>query len=190
MRPSTTRARMLPAVLVALCACGGAQTGRGSGGPRGAEAYFPLSEGTAWSYDVDDGVGTVLAISRVESRSGRRANVVDPAGIVVPYEVRDDGIFRPDKGVYLLREPLTRGASWSSTAGMTATITAVDRVVETPAGRFERCLEVVQEGGEQGLRITTTYCPNVGPVKVVAAMTLGAGRSASTTGVLRGWVVR
>lgn len=179
-----------PSLLLLLAACGGAQTGHGDDGPRGAEAYFPLSEGTAWSYDVDDGVGTVLAISRVESRSGRRANVVDPAGALVPYEVREDGIFRPDKGVYLLREPLTVGASWTSTAGMTATVRAIDRVVDTPAGRFERCLEVIQEGGEQGLRITTDYCPHVGPVKIVAAMTLGAGRSASTTGVLRGWVVR
>lgn len=180
-----------PALLVLLlCACGGAQTGTGRSGPRGAEDYFPLTEGTAWSYDVDDGVGTVLAISRVESRSGRRANVIDPAGIVVPYEVRDDGIFRPDKGVYLLREPLTVGASWTSTAGMTARVAAVDRVVETPAGRFTGCLEVVQEGGDAGLHITTDYCPEVGPVKVVAAMTLSGGRSASTTGLLRGWVVR
>ena len=74
---------------------------------------------------------------------------------------------------------------------MTARVTAIDRVIEVPAGRFERCLEIVQEGGEtEGLRITTTYCPNVGPVKVEARMHLSAGRAATTTGVLRGWVVR
>jgi len=135
-------------------------------------------------------VGTVLAISRVDSRSGRRANVLDPAGVVVPYEVRDDGIFRPDKQVYLLRDPLARGASWASTAGMTATVTAMDRVVDTPAGRFEGCVEVVQEGGENGLRITTDYCPDVGAARIEASMTLGEGRSATTTGVLRGWIIR
>jgi hypothetical protein len=172
-----------------LAACGGAQTGHGDGTSRRAEHFFPLSEGSAWSYDVDDGVGTVLAISRVDSRSGRRANVLDSAGIVVPYEVRDDGIFRPDKGVYLLREPLAVGASWASTAGMTATVTAMDRVVDTPAGRFTGCVEVVQAGGETGLRITTDYCPEVGPAKIVASMEMESGRAA-TTGVLRGWVVR
>jgi hypothetical protein len=167
-----------------LAACGGAQTGHGDGTSRRAEHFFPLSEG---SVDV---VGTVLAISRVDSRSGRRANVLDSAGIVVPYEVRDDGIFRPDKGVYLLREPLAVGASWASTAGMTATVTAMDRVVDTPAGRFTGCVEVVQAGGETGLRITTDYCPEVGPAKIVASMEMESGRAATTTGVLRGWVVR
>lgn len=173
-----------------IAACGGAQTGGGGGGPDTAEDYFPLTAGTAWSYDVDDGVGTVLAISRVDTRTGRRATVLDPAGVMVPYDVRDDGIFRPDKGVYLLKDPLRVGASWPSTAGMTATVAAMDRVLDTPAGHFEHCIEIVQEGGEQGLHITTDYCPQVGPVKVVAAMTLTGGRSASTTGVLRGWIVR
>lgn len=181
---------MLATLLAALAACGGAQTGHGQGEARHAEHFFPLTEGTAWSYDVDDGVGTVLAISRVESRSGRRANVLDSAGVVVPYEVRDDGIFRPDKGVYLLREPLAVGASWESTSGMTATVRAMDRVVDTPAGRFVGCVEVVQSGGEAGLEITTDYCPEVGPAKIVASLGLESGRRATTTGVLRGWVVR
>jgi len=176
--------------LVLLVACGGAQHGGQGEMPLRAEHFFPLTEGSAWSYDVDDGVGTVLAISRVDSRSGRRANVLDPAGAVVPYDVRDDGIFRPDKGVYLLRDPLERGASWASSAGMTATVAAMDRVVDVPAGRFEGCVEIVQQGGEQGLRITTDYCPNVGPARIEASMTLSGGRSATTTGVLRGWIIR
>lgn len=175
--------------LFVLAACGGAQT-RGDGqGPIRAVDFFPMGRGSAWSYDIDDGVDSVLVTSRVVEREGNRVTVINPVGEPIRYELRRDGIYRPDRHVYLLRDPLEVGARWDSAAGMQASVTALGRSVRTPAGTFD-CLEVVEEGGEQGLRIVTRYARRVGPVEIIAGMTLSGGRSARTRAVLRGYVVR
>ncbi|MBI2897898.1 MAG: hypothetical protein HYY06_30345 [Deltaproteobacteria bacterium] len=177
------------AALVVLAACGGAQTRADGSGSVRAVDFFPMGRGSAWSYDIDDGVETVLVTSRVVERSGNRVTVLNPVGEEMRYEVRDDGIYRPDRRVYLLRDPLEVGAEWDSAAGMRASVTSLNRRVRTPSGEFA-CLEVVEEGGEQGLRIVTRYARRVGPVEIIAGMRLSGGRSASTRAILRGFVAR
>jgi hypothetical protein len=136
---------------------------------------YPMAPGSAWSYDVDAGDGTaVLAITRVTSAGEGRAVVQGGEG-ATHYELRPDGIFRADRGGYLLKAPLRTGATWSSGGGLTAEIAAMDAAIETPAGAFRGCVEVVERGAPTGAVISTVYCPEVGPVQVVSTLVLSSG---------------
>jgi hypothetical protein len=136
---------------------------------------YPLSAGSVWSYDVDAGDGSsVLAIMRVTESGAGQAAVQGGEG-TTRYELRPDGIYRPDRGGYLLKEPLRVGASWPSGGAMEAEIAATDTAIETPAGRFARCIEVLERGAPTGAVISTTYCPDVGPVQIVSSLELTTG---------------
>jgi hypothetical protein len=137
---------------------------------------YPMAVGSAWSYDVDTGDGgTVLAITRVTSAGDGHAVVQGGEG-TTSYELRPDGIYRTDRAGYLLKAPLRAGAVWSSGGGMSAEITRLDAALDTPAGQFRGCIEVVERGAPTGAVITTTYCPDVGPVRVVSSLVLSSGK--------------
>jgi hypothetical protein len=139
------------------------------------ERLYPLAAGSAWSYDVDMGTGEmVLAITRVTEAGGGQASVQGGEG-TTRYEIRPDGIYRVAGGGYLLKAPLKVGARWSSGQGMQAEIIKLDAAVESPAGRFTRCVEVLERGASSGALITTTYCPDVGPALVVSELSLQTG---------------
>jgi hypothetical protein len=149
---------------------------------------YPLSAGSAWSYDVDTGDGAaVLAVMRVTESGGGRAAVQGGEGIT-RYELRPDGIYRADRDGYLLKEPLRVGATWASGGGMQAEIARVDAALETTAGRFTGCVEVVERGAPTGAVITTLYCPDVGPVQVVSSVELTAG-AVRVVATLRGYQI-
>ncbi len=103
--------------------------------------YFPLAEGTAWSYDVADELtgDKLLLVNRVEKREGGVATFggTDP----LSYEDRGDAILRRPSGAIVLRGPLAVGESWDVPNGH-ARITAVDAVVETAAGPQRPCVAV------------------------------------------------
>jgi len=153
-----------------------------------AARLYPLAAGSAWSYDVDTGDGaTVLAIMRVTESAGGQAAVQGGEGIT-RYEQRPDGLYRADRGGYLLKEPLRAGATWPSGGGMTAEISSVTAALETPAGRFTGCVEVVERGAPTGAVISTTYCPDVGPVQVISSLDLTTG-SVRVVARLRGYQI-
>ncbi len=175
-----------------LAGCGGAAAERASdAGPVTPERFYPMAEGHVWAWQVEDGEGLrALAQSRVAARDGMRAVVEQNGGQRLVYQVRPDGIFRPDLGVWLLKAPLRAGASWPSASGRTARIVATDAAVEVPAGRFEGCLRVEEAGGRDGRRIVTVYCPDVGPVLVETSIGLpAAGRQVRVTARLLGHAV-
>jgi hypothetical protein len=170
-------------------ACGGA------GGPGPEEprldpssplALYPLQEGRVWSYDVDTGEGSsTLAITRVVSVRGARVEVSSGSDPVV-YELVDGGI-RHGGGGWLLRAPVAEGASWEGRAGRRVRVVADGRTLEVPAGRFEDCATVEERDTDSGRRIETSYCPGVGPVRVVSEVFLEvAGGVQRATGELLG----
>jgi hypothetical protein len=62
--------------------------------------------------------------------------------------------------------------------------------IETPAGAFDRCMEVVETGGKLELEVHTVYCPGVGPVLVVSTMHSNVSdRVATVSAQLRGYDV-
>lgn len=151
-------------------------------------SLYPLQKGNAWSYDVDTGDGTaILAITRV---TAVRGNVVEVVTGETPsnYELRPDGIWRVERGAYLLRAPIAVGESWPSGGGLTATIARTGISVETTAGHFDRCVEIREDGTTTGGTIHTTYCPEVGPVLVRTATAL-SHTTVKVEARLRGYAV-
>jgi len=131
---------------------------------------YPLQTGNAWSYDVDTGeASTTLGIIRVEAFDGRIAEV-HTGRAVVRYEVLPEGIRVPPSNAWLVRAPLVEGATWPGRGGRTAFLISTGTTVQTPAGAFDRCMEVLETGGKLDLEVRTVYCPGVGPVVVVSTM--------------------
>jgi hypothetical protein len=174
-----------------ISACASAPNARPAAPPLTPSRLYPLRAGGVWSYDVDPGDGSnVLAITRVIESDSMHALVQGGEG-TTRYELRDDGIFRSERGGYLLKAPITVGAQWPSGGGTQATVRAIDLQLETPAGRFSGCVEVIEQGAPSGATISTMYCPEVGPVQVISSMdlTLGGRATVRVTARLRGYSI-
>jgi hypothetical protein len=142
--------------------------------------YFPLVEGPIWAYDAasdDDPAKKGMFVTRVRRLAGARFSFVSGNGEHT-LEARSDGILQTESGTYLLKAPLTVGASWPGEHGVVR-VAALDQAVEVPAGKFVGCVETAEEsasatgagttaeksGGAQATpeqRISITYCPDVG----------------------------
>ena len=133
--------------------------------------FFPLTDGTQWAYDAEeDGTGSKgIFVTRAKAMAGPRFSLTTGQRSRI-VEVRPEGIARIDTGNYVLRAPLDTGAQWPGDAGAVVRVTAVDRVVDVPAGKFIGCIDTVEEAraatNEPVRRITTTYCPDVGIVSL------------------------
>lgn len=171
-----------------LVACGGARKGPEGDDRFSVDRLYPMREGAVWSYDVDTGQGLpILAISRITQASESRAEVT-VGREAIPYERRPDGLYRPDREAYVLRAPVREGASWDAGDGVTAEVRSTTRSVDTPAGHFEGCVEVVESGGAAGKTVRTVFCPDVGPVEIESSMPMpGQSHVARVTARLRGY---
>jgi hypothetical protein len=151
------------------------------------DRLYPLRTGAVWSYDVDTGQGpTILAITRVVRAEGSAVEIsVGKASI--QYERRAEGLFRPDRQAFVILAPVKAGASWDAGGGSTAEVRSVDRSLDTPAGRFQGCVEIVESGGSGGKVVRTVFCPDVGPVEVVSSMALPGEGQVEVTARLRGF---
>lgn len=155
-----------------------------------ADAYvparlYPLSVGRVWSYDVDTGTGmSTLAIARVTRSENGRVEVATGSEPNV-YQVSNEGI-RREGGAWVLKAPIRMGAEWPAANGRTARIASLDAHVESVAGNFEHCVEVI-ERAEGGPQIRTVYCPDVGPVLVESSMAMSlSGETVRVLATLRG----
>jgi hypothetical protein len=88
----------------------------------------------------------------------------------VKYDIREEGIHVVSEGVWLFRAPFEEGASWPARGGRTGRLVSTEASIETTAGSFSGCLEVVETGGKLELEVRTVYCPFVGPVAVDSTM--------------------
>jgi hypothetical protein len=151
--------RALAAVALLLCGAGCATTVGNSSpsAPAGAEVFFPLSMGNAWSYDADG----ALVVLKVRTREGQRAQMGEFA-----FEVRPDGIVRDPPGKYVLQLPLQVGHEWPLPGGGRARIVATDARVPGVDRSWDGCV-VVEEEGPDGTRTRTSFARGVGPVDVV-----------------------
>ncbi|MEM7138816.1 MAG: hypothetical protein AAF500_19725 [Myxococcota bacterium] len=156
----------------------------------GPENLYPLKEGNAWSYDIDTGdASTTLATKRVETVHGPIVTVRS-GDAAVRYEIREEGVFVLADNAWLFRAPLEEGSTWPARGGRTGRIESTVASIETAAGRFHGCLEVIETGGKLGLEVRTVYCPFVGPVAVDSTMRSDVSdRSQSVRARLRGYNV-
>ena len=113
--------------MAGLMGCGASQAtvARPHGPPTPHELY-PFATDNAWSWDVDAGDGdSVLTVSRVVSMDQSRVEILSGNSERLFYELRPEGIFRPQKGGWLLKGPLSVGASWQSGPGTVARVTSM-----------------------------------------------------------------
>jgi hypothetical protein len=151
-------------------------------------SLYPLGRGFAWSYDVDSGDGQpVLATAHVVRMEAGVAEVAAGQG-VTRYVVGVDGIGRAGQSGYLLKPPIAMDASWSSGHDTIARVVALGERLQTAAGRFEDCVVVEEQNAGSGQRIRTTYCPGVGPARVVSEMQV-RGQTLRVTATLRGYAL-
>jgi len=149
----------------------------GAAAPRaqagGVLDYFPLAVGNEWVY-VDESPSLPL------DRRGARRTVRILDRTTDGYfrdnergELRVEGDCVRDRVRRLLCQPFSPGAAWSSVVSVSSTeryeIASIDESVETPAGRFGRCVRVrahnrANRSTDQVLEIT--YAPRVGPVRI------------------------
>jgi hypothetical protein len=175
-------------VLVLACAAPGATTP--DLGPVTARRLYPMGEGYIWTYDIDTQTEiTALGISRVMGISGDLVRIAADGGDERTYELREEGIYRPDVSTWLIRDPIEVGQEWPSSGGRTARISSISEEVDVPAGHFTRCVEITEQGGEAGLHVRTVYCPDVGPAIVESRQELSLAMSGgvTVTGTLRGF---
>ncbi|WP_437733455.1 hypothetical protein [Sorangium sp. So ce1335] len=178
-------ARSLSALALALLGCGGsgapdaapptawnaaADGQKGASSGTQAERYFPLVDGHVYHYvTLGDGGGQGLLVARVHRADARRGELRFPSG-VKRFEFTGEGVVRSDTGVFVLKEPIAPGTTWTGEHGGRARIAAVDAAVEVPAGRFTGCVQTVEERlGDRPARYVSTFCPDVGVVALEAA---------------------
>ena len=119
-------------LLCLLAACAGTQkTASGPLEPPTATGLFPMNEGGAWSYDARSRDGqNVLAITRVISRVGNRAEITTGQGVLT-YEQR------PEITQFIM------DVAEVNQKGMVA-IRPFGGVAETPVEMVERCQEHIE----------------------------------------------
>jgi hypothetical protein len=149
--------------------------------------YFPLAVGNHWTYDA-----TYLgerSTRRVEIVSFRDGSYVDRDGRAL--RVDQEGI--RDQVRYLLHEPLTAGATWTSVVAPGSAehyrVLSVHSPCEAPAGRFPDCVEVesrtLADPKTPGRLLVNrvTFAAGVGIVRVRTALEEGS-KSAPTAGLV------
>jgi hypothetical protein len=166
------RLRSLLAVAQCALALGCASAGTHAPAPAGpppedAAAYFPLTAGWKWAYELQRGGDNLLATYAVLNQIGdtvivetgeeRIGYVVSPAGIA-----RRDGLAVKD---FLLKTPIRAGATWALEAGQ-AKVTEVGKTVTVPAGTYPNCATVEEVRHEPERVVRTVYAAGIGPISV------------------------
>ena len=154
----------------------------GQGLPESAR-YFPLAVGNHWTYEA-----TYLgekSTRRVELIAFRDGSYLDRDGRAL--RVDREGI--RDQVRYLLHEPLSVGATWTSVVAPGSAehyrVTSVHEPCEAPAGKFKDCVEVesrtIADPANPGRSLVNrvTFAAGVGIVRVRTALE-EAQRSAPT----------
>ena len=153
--------------------CAGKQSSSGANKgppPEDAREFYPLEPGWKWAYEINRGGETMLAVYAVVGRQGPIATLQAGDERIV-YTVLPEGIARrapgPDSvgGDFLLRSPLRAGAQWPIDGG-TATVSAVGKQVDVPAGRYPDCIVVEESRTDPPRLVRTTYAPGIGPVAI------------------------
>jgi hypothetical protein len=170
-----------------LAACGGGAPSSAANAPVPIERLYPLRAGSIWTYDVDTGEGVpVLAITRVLSAAPERIEVSSGSDPLL-YQQRPEGLYRTDLGIYVLRAPIQKGASWDQ-SGARAEVTDVQKSLSTVAGEFHGCVEVLEQGGASQKHVRTVFCPDVGPVEIESTTTISlTGKTTRVLARLRGY---
>lgn len=134
-----------------------------------AERYFPLVDGTVYSYATEnDAQGRGVLIARVHRVDATHGELIFPTGRK-RFSYSAEGVRIEPTGDLVLATPIAPGATFRGQNGGQATIAETALAVTVKAGSFTDCVRVVEErGGDRRARYTTTFCPDVGIVVIEA----------------------
>ena len=128
------------------------------------ERFFPLRDGEVYTYDV----GPTVLMVRVHRTDALHGETQLPTG-QLRYTYGPEGLevqSATSRG-FVLKTPLAAGTTWRNPNGATVRIASLNAEVDTPAGHFSGCLEVSEErGGDRPSATLSTFCPDVGLVKL------------------------
>ena len=141
--------------------------GASSGSP--IERFFPLVDGHVYQYVTSGETGEQgVIVARVRRASAQQGELWLPSG-VKRFSYGPDGVALEGRA-FVLREPLAVGASWPGEHGGTARVVAAPVSAEVPAGRFDGCVQILEERlGDRPVRYLSTFCPGVGLVSLEAS---------------------
>lgn len=134
------------------------------------ERFFPLVDGNVYHYATESDAGQpgLLVVWVFRNDAGR--GELRYARGSRRFEYAADGVRVAGGGAYVLKLPLTMGASWPGEHGGTTRVIAVDAVAAVPAGQFTGCVQTLEERrGDQPARWATTFCPDTGIVLLEVA---------------------
>lgn len=145
-----------------------------------AARWLPAEDGVVYAYETRDLVSGSRGVMTL------RAKRVTPTlvDLVGPrhtehLEYRADGILRVAEGTYLVKTPLTQGATWTGGPNASFAVARVGSTAKVPAGEFDRCAEIVEtRGGAIRGTVTTVFCADVGIVRIE---TQGVAEGGKTT---------
>ena len=167
MRSSKSLASV--ACLLTLLGCAGTQTGpqsrAGNQSSSALERFLPLENNTVFSYEtfIEETNERGLAVVEVSRPRDNLAELRIAGKVKKRYHISADGM-QTSGGGYVLKAPLALGAEWQGDDGK-VNVTAMDRGITVPAGKFTGCLETVEnvQFATSAYRQTTTvFCPGVG----------------------------
>lgn len=178
--------RLIAVALACIAAsCGGGSATAGAsdarvvdrGAPKAAAEQtevarlFPLEHGHVYRYRIaaDGGDARTQVVRVVRSAPGRaelRPMSARPRAFeVVPEGVKIQGL----SGGWVLKAPLEVGATWPGEHGGRTTVKTLALDVAVPAGRYSGCVVTVEaRGGDRPMELESTYCPDVGLVRLEA----------------------
>jgi hypothetical protein len=126
--------------------------------------YVPFENNTVFAYEtyIEDTNEHGILVFEI-SRPRPELAELSVAGQVRRRYYFEPGGVRNGQGGYLLKAPLAINAEWQGDDGRVK-VTAINQSVSVPAGKFEGCMQTVEEAKlAAATRITTTvFCPGVG----------------------------
>ncbi len=144
-----------------------------SAGPTSTIAkFFPLLQDHIYQYvtESDGGQGVMMTrVTRADSTSG---DLQGPRGTKTFRYVSDGVVLATESTmpIYVLKKPFAVGTEWRGHGGSIVKIVEVGASITVPAGTYEGCIKTLeQRGGDRPMRVTTSYCPEVGIVQLEAA---------------------
>ena len=179
MRPSSFGLTISLLIPGPLWGCGGAPpppapapaptVAMSSGTP--LETLFPLVDRNQYHYATESDGGRGMLIARVRRDRPDGGTLQMPAGSK-RFTYKPEGILLEREGrmpVYVLKQPVQVGNKWRGEHGGWVEIAEVGSAVQVPAGTYAGCVKTLEErGGDQPLRVVTTFCPEVGIVQLDA----------------------
>ena len=172
MNPLVAALRRLAVTLSLLASalsCRGAPAKVSEPAAAGVLAYYPLSVGNRWTYDLCGQGEERQETIQIVGQDG--AWFLDDHRGRLRYE--SDGVRDPDR--YLLRSPVESGGKWTAVENLIVQrfeITSAAKSAVTQAGTFTGCAVVRNEQPlPKGARFITewTYAPKVGLVELRTA---------------------